>query len=72
MSSRGRVRFGRPRVVSTPGEYTIISGTKAPVGSAGMTAITIPIIGNTDNGYTSTTLANTFNFYGTGYTTVVT
>ena len=72
ISSRGRTGFGRTKAAPapTPGAYTITAGTKAPVGSAGMTSVTMPTTGSTDDGFTSTTLANNFNFYGTGYTTV--
>ncbi len=70
VSSRGRTQFGRSRIVSTPGAYTITLGTKAPVGTTGMTAVTMPTSGSTDDGFTSTTLANTFRFYGSSYTTI--
>ena len=73
ISSRGRTGFGRTKAASapTPGAYTITAGTKAPVGSAGMTSVTMPLSGQSaDDGFTTTTLANSFRFYGTAYTTI--
>jgi hypothetical protein len=73
ISSRGRTGFGRTKAAPapTPGAYTITAGTKAPVGSAGMTSVTMPLSGQSaDDGFTTTTIANSFRFYGTGYTTI--
>ncbi len=55
---------------TTPVGYTLTQGTKAPVGTAGMTSFTTNGSGgSTDDGFSTRALPFNVNFYGTLYST---